>query len=798
MVRYVLLAAFAAAGCLSPSVTECENGLVCAGDRVCDEQHGLCVVPDQLTVCGDAADGSTCTFGSTEGACRDGVCLVPYCGDGVLTGGEECDVGMMEKTKCNQLEEFYEDVDLKCSGCLYDRPACRAAGAGFCGDMQLDVTHGEYCDGSLPANNDSCVTFGYDAGQLGCNSDICAPGFKACASLRWSPASPDAVPSKIWGSGPTNVYAVGNAGLLARFDGSSWQQVQQVPGNGSNVTLASVHGTGPSDVYVVGSDNAGGRIFHFDGVAWTQMSLPANTSGLEDVWVSGTTGFAVGRGGTLLRLTGGVWSAMTSPTSEDLKAVWGTSATNVFAGGNSLSLTSGLFRFDGGTWSLQTLPEVSSIDAITSTPTGDVFVAGRNGGGHGRAATRVGTSWQAVPVPECTGPFTDLWARSATDIYATALPHAFVRSRTMFHYNGSSWTPIASPSAFSNLSIWGAAADDLWLGSAVGVFHGEGHFFAALPVEGDSVCSADKDSCADDPLTAIAGRSDNDVYAFGEANNCHYDGQNWTAVVPPADMGYASAWVSPTGVAFAVGRSPQIVDNCAVSRFKTDAMVTWGTAAAGFQEYVLSSTRDTVLHDVWGISATEVYAVGTQQTSACTTDLSPLFLRCNGSTCTELAATGTGMTRLRRVWGKSANEIYAMGDGSKLARWNGSTWSPLDPFPAFCPAVMDMTGVGTDLYATCLGGELRRYSTTSNTWELNGSTHLARFGAQLRVLPFTENDVFVFGADATSGTLTHYKDKVATPMRYLDGPINDAWGTADRLFWVGNEGVQSLVRTVPW
>ena len=80
------------AGCFSSNSTTCDDGSTCPADRVCDGQHGGCVLPVQLEVCAAENDGARCVAGALTGRCDRGVCL-PSCGDGVVQDGEECDCG---------------------------------------------------------------------------------------------------------------------------------------------------------------------------------------------------------------------------------------------------------------------------------------------------------------------------------------------------------------------------------------------------------------------------------------------------------------------------------------------------------------------------------------------------------------------------------------------------------------------------------------------------------------------------------------------------------------------------------
>jgi photosystem II stability/assembly factor-like uncharacterized protein len=60
----------------------------------------------------------------------------------------------------------------------------------------------------------------------------------------------------VWGSGDSNVYAVGDNGLILRFDGSKWNTVP----SGTTQNLSAVWGTSPNNVYAVGDS---GLILHY-------------------------------------------------------------------------------------------------------------------------------------------------------------------------------------------------------------------------------------------------------------------------------------------------------------------------------------------------------------------------------------------------------------------------------------------------------------------------------------------------------------------------------------------------------
>lgn len=94
-----------------------------------------------------------------------------------------------------------------------------------------------------------------------------------------SPASPSAGPlSAVWGSGASDVWAVGVAGTVLHYSGSlaSWNKVA-VP---TTVNLTDVHGTSPRDLWVVGES---GTVLHFDGSRWV-AEPSGSTDALWGVW----------------------------------------------------------------------------------------------------------------------------------------------------------------------------------------------------------------------------------------------------------------------------------------------------------------------------------------------------------------------------------------------------------------------------------------------------------------------------------------------------------------------------------
>ena len=176
----------------------------------------------------------------------------------------------------------------------------------------------------------------------------------------------------VWGTGPTNIIAVGARGAVSRFDGASWKPME----SSTTADLFGVWGTGPSDIFAVGTRT----VMHYDGQTWSTQKYDAAWKSLHGVWgATSTDVFAVGSKGLVVHYVGTSWSAGPSVTTEDLNGVWGFGSTNVYAVGNKGIV----LRHDGKVWKkvdLKLTPPITFnlMDVWGSGPT-NVFVVGETG-----------------------------------------------------------------------------------------------------------------------------------------------------------------------------------------------------------------------------------------------------------------------------------------------------------------------------------------------------------------------------------------------------------------------------------
>lgn len=325
----------------------------------------------------------------------------------------------------------------------------------------------------------------------------------------------------IWGVSAGALYVGDSSGRIHYFDGTAWSK----PTTPSVSTLYGVWGSGPDDIHAVG---AHGALIHNDGLAWYRAgdavsteSLAAAWSGpytlavgddctilghddagwsplpciggaydhLFGVWGAGSAVLVVGAGGQVLRHQGSAWDLgwgpITSGTSEDLNAVWGPAANEMYIVGAKGTI----LRFDGAALTPMSSGTTAALYAVWGTGAADVYAAGEGG-----ALLRYdGVKWVSLPTASAqtirglNGVEGDLYAVGAqgTILHSAGkeTPWSSMASGTsehllavwrvgpkdvyvvgnkgvILHYNGTTWHRMSSGAA--NLrGIWGSGPSDI-------------------------------------------------------------------------------------------------------------------------------------------------------------------------------------------------------------------------------------------------------------------------------------------------------------------------------------------------
>ncbi len=145
-------------------------------------------------------------------------------------------------------------------------------------------------------------------------------------------------------NGPSSAFAVGQFGVILRWDGTSWSEDPQ----SISLTLSQLNAVAfaaNGEGWAVG---ANGTILHYDGQSWSIEDPPPAESGedISSVAVAGSEAFAVAGGNLIDRRPGGGWEALEEsllpnnpkPAPGQLRLVAGLPDGGVIAAGRSIML----------------------------------------------------------------------------------------------------------------------------------------------------------------------------------------------------------------------------------------------------------------------------------------------------------------------------------------------------------------------------------------------------------------------------------------------------------------------------
>ncbi|MBX3208405.1 MAG: hypothetical protein KF764_25390 [Labilithrix sp.] len=292
----------------------------------------------------------------------------------------------------------------------------------------------------------------------------------------------------IWGSSAGDVWTVGSSGAVFHWNGNAWGTHRLLTDAGQQKPLFGVWGSGPNDVWVFAAD----EIRHSDG------------------WNDAGTGWST------FELAGKTDKTLIS----EFRAVWGSSATDVWAVVGSTGLVSAgvlqkCLRSEG--WNGDTTALVPVFDYFKQhTP---------------------GTNFHAV------------WGSGPNDVWLAG------DNGRIFHTDGywgnmAEWRPQNSNTRARLTRLWGTAPDDAWAIGEIGTIR---HWTYN---EGGELYWAPSESTTTSTLRAIWGSSANDVWVVGDDSTIlHGDGATWSRVevpVPPGTPLYG-VWGSGADDVWVVG-----------------------------------------------------------------------------------------------------------------------------------------------------------------------------------------------------------------------------------------------------
>lgn len=231
----------------------------------------------------------------------------------------------------------------------------------------------------------------------------------------------------------------GGAGGAAGSAGpAAWQTIYD--SKTLDRVVLSVWGTGPSDVYAVGGPLGNGGealVLHYDGTSFHDLHPGgadsfwwAHGSSAKDVWL-------VGENGRATRWDGTAFVETQTGTTETLFGVWSASPTEAWAVGGSVAGTAGdhdvVRRWDGTTWTAEVLPTPQGIALfkVWGTSSTDLYVVGEGATVWHRGAN----GWEKQTATGAQGTLLTVNGCSATDVWA-------VGDKNVMHSDGTTWTKV--------------------------------------------------------------------------------------------------------------------------------------------------------------------------------------------------------------------------------------------------------------------------------------------------------------------------------------------------------------------
>ena len=493
---------------------------------------------------------------ATVGTCQSGVCVYDF------VEGASCDDG----NACTIQDTCHAGT------CAGTAKVCDAPPAAVCNGSSLATYNPQgVCNGGL------CV---YTPESVSCGAAGCSAG--ACVTDPCASVTCDAPPSACFAATGTCSASTGtcaydyadgatcdDSNACTTSDQCNTGVCRGTPKSCLSPPASSCSNATTAKVYeAVGSCSAG-----------------AGTCSYTYHFVTCVNGCSSGT------CNGGGWQALTSNATVDLHSIWGTSASNIWAGGRNGTM----LHWDGVQWQARSSGVTGDITGIRGTSASDIFAIATD---HSYYATLIhfdGTSWSPYGGLNALGFEVD--ADYAIAVIPVGPGEAYVvGDNEMLHATGGTLTPVASGAASyqfeneSNGSGWAFSPTDVWIamafiskwdgttltkpGAAVGIY---GSYYGAMWAASEQAIFVSSQANVlfwngtawtllntglSGDVTGVWGTSANRVFASAQYTPYQgtstgyvlvWDGVGWTQETIPTSPGLNAIYAAPTGEVFAVG-----------------------------------------------------------------------------------------------------------------------------------------------------------------------------------------------------------------------------------------------------
>ncbi len=445
-----------------------------------------------------------------------------------------------------------------------------------------------------------------------------------------------------------------------------------------------------------------------------------------------------------------------------------------------------------GKWEwLMPRPTGDDLEAVHATSPNDVWMVGR----HGALVHWNGTALSSPPrVTEAA--LDDVNATGASDVWAVG------EQGTVLRFDGGSWAQAFDGGTVTYGSVWASGPTDVRvLKSSTGPSD-------SIPVWNGAQWSASPASAilhSSGSLDLLAGSSATDVWAVG-SRVYQFNGLDWVDRTPSSTRFNDLLALAPND-AWAVGWSTNPYYG---SSYPVVYHFDGGTWSGGQPNSISSNAN---LGRIWGASGSDLWITG---------DYSQRCAQHYTSASQSWTCIDPGFYPVA-VHGSSASDVWFVGAGGQVARWNGSSMTRLSTaFPACtaasvvslssafeaCGSSLTAVNPQAGTFATFAVPGLAPNEGLTTLWAAS-STKVWAGTSQGKVVFFDGATASVFvsypgsnfqamwGAAAndvwagtSSGGLLHYDgaswSAVTAPA---NGPVVDLWGSsASDVYATGNQG----------
>lgn len=251
-------------------------------------------------------------------------------------------------------------------------------------------------------------------------------------SAGWHEVEPWPLPliRSVWGLNADDLYAVSDNGRVWQWDGMKLTEMDSL----TEFNLQGIWGSSRNDIHVAGVRG----IWHWDGRTWQQTWEPwlgGVAFGFE-LWGSGPGDvWAIGSGGAIVHFEGKTWERVEGVTDNDLYAIWGSGADNIYIGGERT-----LIRFDGVRWEPVPGFKRHRVTRLWGSGPRDVWAATDQGLLHFD-----GETWEPTRLREYTN---GVWGTCATNVFTLTATH-------LLQFDGIQWRSVRRADAGMIAQIWG-------------------------------------------------------------------------------------------------------------------------------------------------------------------------------------------------------------------------------------------------------------------------------------------------------------------------------------------------------